>query len=110
MKIFKIFDLIYKSSLIKNAGIYTVANVINAAIPFLLLPYLTRILSLADYGIVTMFTTVFVFTTPFVLINLAGAVGRRYFNKEIDISEYIGNCFFIILSSFFLVLLIFFFL
>lgn len=107
MKIYKLFEIIYKSSLLKNAGIYTIANVINASIPFLLLPYLTRILSLADYGIVTMFTTVLVFTTPFVLINLGGAVGRRYFNKEIDLSEYIGNCFFIIISSFFLVLIIF---
>lgn len=41
-----------------NAAIYLGANILNAGIPFLLLPILTRVLTPADYGIVAMFSVV----------------------------------------------------
>ena len=43
--------------LVGNAAIYTLANVTNSAIPFLLLPVLTRVLSPEEYGLVTIFAT-----------------------------------------------------
>lgn len=41
-----------------NAAIYLGANILNAGIPFLLLPILTHVLTPADYGIVAMFSVV----------------------------------------------------
>ena len=41
--------------LLQNAAVYSLSNILNAAIPFLLLPILTRVLLPADYGVLAMF-------------------------------------------------------
>lgn len=88
------------SKLVKSAGIYTVTSVINSAIPFLLLPILTRYLSPEDYGVVSMFGVLISFTTPFIGLNIHGAIARMYYEKkEIDIKAYITNSFYILLAS-----------
>ncbi len=73
------------------------AKVINSSIPFLLLPVMTSYLSPADYGVISMITTVVAFVTPFVTLNLDTAVVRRYYYKDGSISKYIGTCVAIIL-------------
>lgn len=50
---------IFKNKFLKNAGIYTLSDIINKMVPFILLPVLTRYLTPEDYGIIAMF---FVFT------------------------------------------------
>lgn len=106
-KVIKLIDLIRKSTLIKTSAIYIGANLINAAIPFLLLPYLTMILSQEDYGIVTMFTTVMVFVIPFISINTSAAISRIFFKKDIDLSEYIGNSLCIVVFCYILTTILF---
>lgn len=103
-----LFKRIYNSSLFKSSGIYTLANVINASIPFFLLPILTRYLSTADYGIVSMFQTVLLFLYPFVSLNVDSAIGRRYYDKkEINFSQYVGNGFIISFASSTIIFIIF---
>jgi O-antigen/teichoic acid export membrane protein len=98
-----------KSSLLKSAGIYTMTSVINAAIPFFLLPILTRYLSPADYGIVSMFGVLVSFVAPFTGLSLHGAIARMYYEKEkVDIKEYITNSIYILISSTILVSIVFF--
>lgn len=80
------------SNLVKTTGIYTIAKVINASIPFLLLPILTSYLSPTDYGIISMITTTVAFVTPFVTLNMDSAIVRRYYYKEGSIAKYIGTC------------------
>ncbi len=45
-------------SLIKSSGIYTLSSFISAAVPFILIPVLTRVLSPEDYGVLSMFSIV----------------------------------------------------
>lgn len=88
------------TTLFKNAGIYTITSVINAAIPFFLLPILTRHLNPEEYGIVSMFTLLITFTIPFVGLSVNGAIARQYYNKEeFDIRIYVGNCLSILIVS-----------
>lgn len=94
------FNRIIHSSLIKSFSIYTIAQVINAAIPFLILPVMTTYLTPSDYGIISMITTVNAFLVPFVTMKLDTAVVRRYYYKDDDIAKYIGNCIIIVLSLF----------
>lgn len=108
MKIEKL-KLIFRSKLFKSAGIYTMTSVINSAIPFLLLPILTRYLSPADYGIVSMFGVLVSFVAPFTGLSIHGAIVRMYYEKDtVDIKEYITNCIYILISSTLLVSVIFF--
>jgi len=100
-----------RSPLLHSAGIYTATNILNSAIPFLLLPILTRYLSPEDYGIVAMFTIAVSVVSVFTGLNVHGAIGRQYFERDkINFPKYITNCLYIFaISSFFifLVLLIF---
>ncbi len=94
-----------KKSLIGSASVYTVANVINAGIPFLLLPVLTRIIGPSEYGKVAMFATVLAFFSAFTGFNSHGALGVRYFQqKQYDLSGYISTCFAILCGSLILII------
>lgn len=101
---------IINNKLFKSAGIYTVTGIINKAIPFFLLPILTRYLSPSDYGIVSMFGVLVSFTNPFIGLSINGAIARAYYEKySLDIREYIANSLLILLSSTLLVSIVFFF-
>jgi O-antigen/teichoic acid export membrane protein len=102
---------IKKSKLFGSFGIYIGSSLLNAAIPFLMLPILTKYLSVEDYGIVTMFTVLSSFILPFIGLSTAGAVGREFFNQDnLKFNVYSGNVVLLIIFSFFpIVILILFF-
>lgn len=92
--------LLKNNTLLKNTGIYTISSIINAGIPFLMLPILTRYLTPEDYGLVSMFTLLVAFTSPFIGLSVNGAISRQYFNQEeVDIWRYVGNCIIILVLS-----------
>ena len=72
---------------------YTLVNMVNAGIPFLLLPFLTTYLTKEDYGILTNINSLTALIIPLIGINLEGAVSRQFVNKEIDLSLYISSAF-----------------
>jgi len=82
--------------------IYTFSSILSAAIPFLLLPILTRYLSPEQYGQIAMFS---LFTTALAAViglSVHGAANRRFFDEDttsIALARFNGNCFFILLAS-----------
>ena len=84
-------SLLHPPDLVRQAGIYTVSTFVGKAVPFLLLPVLTRFLSPADYGIVAMFLLVVVVLEPFVSVGLVGAITVRFFDRRTDLPAYIGT-------------------
>ncbi|OFY63626.1 MAG: hypothetical protein A3H98_01045, partial [Bacteroidetes bacterium RIFCSPLOWO2_02_FULL_36_8] len=94
------FKRIFESTLFRSSGIYTISSVLNNAIPFLMIPILTRYLSPVDYGIVAMFQVLFSFISPFVGLNAYGAIHQKYYNREtVDFPKYIGNGLLILIVS-----------
>ncbi|EKO3586384.1 oligosaccharide flippase family protein [Vibrio metschnikovii] len=96
-------------SLTKNSLIYFFSNIINAAIPFLLLPILTRILSTEEYGQIAMFQILVTGLAAFVGLNTVGAANRKYYDdvKSLDeLSQYNGACLHILFSSTIILLVI----
>lgn len=93
--------------LLRNSAVYLLSNVLNAAIPLLLLPILTRYLSPAAYGLVAMYQMILVFLAAFTGFSVHGAANRKFFDQDegIDLPAYIGSCVQILLVSTFLVLL-----
>lgn len=90
------------NSLFAGSAVYILANVINAAIPFALLPVLTRYLRPDEYGEVAMFQTLLGALGAFVGINVAGAAGRKYYDgnlAEDELKQFIGSCLQILLVS-----------
>jgi O-antigen/teichoic acid export membrane protein len=91
---------VIKSSLFQSAFIYTLTRSINSAIPFFLMPVLTRYLTPTDYGIVAMFGVLLSFVAPFAGLNIHGAIARQYYDRdEVDMPRYLSNCLLILFSS-----------
>jgi O-antigen/teichoic acid export membrane protein len=83
---------------IKSLSIFTISNVINAAIPFLLLPVLTFYLSPADFGIISMFQVLLMILLPFAGFNSESSVIRYYYEKEkYNYASFITNALYLIL-------------
>ena len=86
--------------MLKYAGIYTISNLLNAAVPFLLLPLLTNFLTPAEYGIVAMFQVLMNGLLPFTGFSLDGAISRQYFDRDkTDFSNYVTNSLYVLLVS-----------
>jgi O-antigen/teichoic acid export membrane protein len=97
--------------LFKNAFIYTLTEVINKAVPFLLLPIMTSYLSPEDYGRVATYGAFTAIVAVFVHLSMMGAINVNYFkiSKE-QLKIYIANTLIIVsISSIlaFLVILVF---
>ena len=83
------------NTFLSGSAVYLVSNILNAAIPFALLPVLTRFLSPSEYGQVAMFHTLLGALIAFVGLSLHGAAGRKFYDgnlAENDLKEFIGSC------------------
>lgn len=79
--------------LLGNAGIFLGANIVSAGIPFLLLPFLTRALSPADYGLVAMFGIMVNLFGAVTGLSVHGAIGVRFFELEkAALARFVGSC------------------
>lgn len=84
---------IFSSSLFKSSFVYTLTQAINSAVPFLLIPILTRHLTTEDYGVVAMFGVLLSLIAPFTGLSINGAITRQYYDREkVDMPVYVTNC------------------
>ena len=101
------FSNIVNHKLFRISFVYTSSNVIRSAIPFFLLPVLTRYLTPTDYGIVATFQVLLPITIVFVSLNMHGAVAVNFFKLEKqEVRVYVGNVIFILFVSFLFTFLI----
>jgi O-antigen/teichoic acid export membrane protein len=82
------------------AAVYLTTNIANAAIPFLLLPMLARVLSPAEFGRVAIFQATVSLLAAFVGLNIHGAVGVRFFKSgESALAEFLPAVLLILAGS-----------
>ncbi|MEQ5726525.1 oligosaccharide flippase family protein [Providencia rettgeri] len=82
-------------SLAKNTSIYLISNILNAAIPFILLPILTRYLTPSEYGQIAMFQVLLSALTTFIGLNSVGAANRKFYDNDTDdqiLKSFNGSC------------------
>ncbi len=80
-----------KMDLLKNLSTVTIANVLNTAIPFLLLPILTSYLTTTEYGELDIFYTTMSFLIPIIGLNFYSGITVFYYDKSVDNNAYIGT-------------------
>ncbi|MDT1068047.1 oligosaccharide flippase family protein [Providencia stuartii] len=93
---------------LKNSSIYLTANLLNAAIPFLLLPILTRYLTVEEYGQIAMFQMLLSGLSTFIGLNSIGSATRKFYDdvSKQNLKIFNGTCFqLLIISSFLCVIL-----
>lgn len=67
-----------RSNLLRLSAVYSIANVLSAGVPFILLPVLTRALTPAQYGEVISFYMISAICSAFAGLSLQAAVGVRW--------------------------------
>lgn len=81
-----------QSSLLKNSFIYVVTDGINNAIPFVLLPLISRYLTPADYGIVSNYNVLIQILSVFVYLATSGIIPVMFFKTDkADLRLYVSN-------------------
>jgi O-antigen/teichoic acid export membrane protein len=78
--------------LFRSATVYGASNILQRAVPVLLLPVLTFYLSAADVGLIAVFTAAVGLATPFVGVNVPYAIRRRYFDRDREFPPYVASC------------------
>lgn len=92
-------------TVIKKTFTYGLFSTISSAIPFLLLPLLTRYLSPEDYGVLALFT-IFTMIVPCLFrLEIQVALRREYVENKQDFSDYVGTAIAIISYTFCIFLL-----
>ncbi len=69
---------------LRSGAIYAAANIASAAVPFLLLPLLTRVLGPAEYGSVVTFTLLVTLCQTVAGLNAHAAMGVVWFQRPHD--------------------------
>lgn len=77
--------------LLKNISVTTIANVLNAGIPFLLMPVLTKYLSTYEYGQLDIIVTTISFLVPLIGLNFYSGITVFYHDKKINNQIYVGT-------------------
>ena len=87
-------------SLYKNSFIFVLGDVLNKAIPFLMLPVLTRYLTPEGYGYVALFGVMVSILVVFAGLSVNGAININYFKLDKEaLKVYISNVFIILFIS-----------
>tara|TARA_Y100001001_G_scaffold163426_1_gene192381 strand:+ start:918 stop:2195 length:1278 start_codon:yes stop_codon:yes gene_type:complete len=97
-----LFKKLKGNTLLAGSAVYLVSNILNAIIPFALLPVLTRYLSPEEYGELAMFQTLLGVLAAFVGLSMYGAAGRKFYEGDLgkeDLAEFIGACLQILLIT-----------
>jgi len=89
------------------ALVYALTSAATAAVPLLILPIMTRVLSPEEYGLVAMFSVVATIFGALTGLSVHGAIGVRYFQRERwDLPRYVTTCLYILAGSTLLALLL----
>jgi len=95
------------NKLFKDSFVYVFADVINKAIPFVLLPVLTYYLSPEDYGVLATFSSLIGVLAIFIGLSVQGAISVNFYKlKKEELAQYVGNVVYILLISFILALIV----
>ena len=79
-----IISKILKNNLILNAGYYTIFRVIDKIIPFLLLPIVTRQLTVDEFGIFVLFQAIASIILPVSTLCIDSSILLNYYKINID--------------------------
>jgi O-antigen/teichoic acid export membrane protein len=86
--------------LLGPAAIYASSTIASSAIPFLMMPVLTRHLSPGEYGVVSAFSVAVSVFGALIGLSVHGALSIRYFElSRQELTRYVGACLLILLST-----------
>ena len=92
--------------LLKNSAIYLSSSMLSKAIPFLLLPIITKYLTPEEYGLLSIFLIIITLYGAFIGMNMHTNISKNFFKiQKEELALYIGNIFHILIFTFALYML-----
>ncbi|MBW3517567.1 oligosaccharide flippase family protein [Flavobacterium sp. NKUCC04_CG] len=102
----KILSL-FRGNLLQGFAVYLGTSVINKAIPFLLLPILTKYLSPEEYGVLAIYQVMVSFVMPFIGMNMQNNITRNFFSQSKEfIAKLVYNLMVVLTGTFVIVLIL----
>ena len=91
---------------LRNSFIYLFSNILNASVPFVLLPLFSHYFSTDDYGRIAMFQILIIGLNGIIGLNTVGAASRHFFENDNKhtLTNYNSSSFFVLYFSVFLIL------
>lgn len=94
-KIQKVVFNILKTPIAKDASIYTIINILEKGIPFLILPIISRYISKEDMGLWMLFQSVYLVLLPLMSLNLNSTILINYYQLNVDdLKSYLKQIYF----------------
>lgn len=69
-------------SLVRTFSVYTISNLLNAALPFILLPFLTRWLSPEQFGVLAIYQVITGLLVPIVSVGAESAISTQFHERD----------------------------
>ncbi len=99
-KAHQILHRLKQSTLLKGFSIYFGASILNKAMPFFLLPILTKYLSPVEYGILAIYQVIITFSMPFIGMNMQNNITRNFFRQTHEhLAKLIFNLLLVLLTT-----------
>jgi len=98
---------ILNHKVIKAGSWYTFTNLFSNGVVFLTIPIFTRLLTTADYGIVSLYNTWVTIFAVFISLSLTESIKRAKFDYSNKYNEFASSIAFLSIIVFFVYLLIF---
>lgn len=76
----RLWNSIRASKFLKNLSVYFISKLVTALLPIIIIPVISRTLSLEDYGSYSLYKTVFGFLIPVIGLSFSNAVLRKFFS------------------------------
>ncbi len=86
--------------MLRSLSIISIITVFSAAFPFLLLPIITRLVDMEDYGNLVVLETFIVILTPIVQFSVSGVVVEFFKLSQDEFKKYVGNALVIAIPTF----------
>lgn len=105
-----IWRKIKSSNLIKDSASYTLLNIIEKVIPFLLLPLITRVLPKDEVGLYVLYQSVISVMIPLFTLNIDSSVLLNFYKfRKVEFKAYFSNSILLFIAFYINFLILFFF-
>lgn len=80
--------------ILKHSNNYFIGNIAVKAIGFISIPVFTRLLTISEYGIISVFYSFTGISSIFCSMNIHNSILRYYYDKNDDIKDFLGSILF----------------
>ena len=87
----------------KNISIYVIGAVLIKGIHYLSTPIFTRVMTTAEYGVASMFTTWATIFSIFIAFQISGTIPSAYVKYENKLRSYISSALTLSIATFFVI-------